>query len=128
MQKLSDIVAISGLLLTLTTFLFNLAWPRISRALNKDEHIAGDIAKSKSRKTILTTMWSTVIPIFVGFLSLFYVNLPSAYSIITTSSLSMWDFNVDKTLFVMVVCALLGFVIFNGYLVAKLLKKAGKFK
>lgn len=128
MQRLSDIVAVSGLLLTLATFLFNLAWPRISHALNLDELISGDIAKSKSRKTILATMWSTVVPIFFGFLSLFYVNLPSAYSIITTSSLSLWNFDVDDTLFVMVVYALLGFVIFNGYLVVKLLIKSCKFK
>ncbi|MFD2885069.1 hypothetical protein ACFS4T_33640 [Pseudomonas lini] len=33
----SDIVAVSGLLLTLTTFMFNLAWPRLHEALELDE-------------------------------------------------------------------------------------------
>lgn len=128
MQKLSDIVAIAGLLLTLTTFLFNLAWPKISHALNLDEHISGKKAKLQSRKIVLSTIWTTVVPIFFGFMALFYVNLPSAFSIISKSSLSLWNFNVDDTLFVMVVYALFGFVIFNGYLIVKLLIKSGKFK
>jgi hypothetical protein len=128
MQKLNDIVAISGLLLTLTTFLFNLAWPNISKSRNLVENTGGPQAKEKSKKIILKTVWFNVVPLFLGFLFLFYVNLPTTCSIISTNTLSLWDFDVDNTLFVMVAFALLCFVVFNGYLIYELFIKAKKFK
>jgi len=37
-MPLGEIVAVSGLLLTLTTFMFNLAWPKVHDALAMDEN------------------------------------------------------------------------------------------
>jgi hypothetical protein len=127
-MKLNDIIAVSGLLLTLTTFLFNLAWPRISSALEYDESITGDKAKKRCRSKINSTNWFVVFPIFVAFFMLFYVNLPTAVKVMSTSQISLWNFDVDDTLYVMVVWALLAFVIFNFSLFIKLLIKQGKFK
>jgi len=127
-MKLNDIIAVSGLLLTLTTFLFNLAWPRISSALEYDESITGDKAKERCRKKIKSTNWFVVFPIFIAFFMLFYVNLPTAVKVMSTSQISFWSFDVDDTLYVMVVWALLAFVIFNFSLFVKLLMKQRKFK
>lgn len=127
-MKLNDIVAISGLLLTLVTFLFNLAWPKIKDALEQDEAISGDRARQRCREKINNTAWGTVFPILVAFFVLFYVNLPTAFNIIENSEIALWDFNVDDTLYVMVVYALAAFVIFNGYIFCKLLGKRSKFK
>ena len=127
-MKLNDIIAVSGLLLTLTTFLFNLAWPRISSALEYDESITGDKAKERCRKKINATNGFVVFPIFIAFFMLFYVNLPTAVKVMSTSQISLWNFDVDDTLYVMVVWALLAFVIFNFSLFIKLFIKQRKFK
>lgn len=127
-MKLSDIVAVSGLLLTLVTFLFNLAWPKIDGALNQDEAESGDKAKIRCREKINNTLLGTVLPIFIAFFVLFYINLPTAVKIISSSEISLWNFDVDDTLYVMVVYALAAFVIFNGSLLYKLFRKQQKFK
>ncbi|WP_371918963.1 hypothetical protein [Pseudomonas sp. B15(2017)] len=56
-------------------------------------------------------------------MALFYVNLPAAVRIIDSSTLDLWDFDVDRTLYVMVVGALLAFALTNTILTLKLLKK-----
>ncbi|EML9902928.1 hypothetical protein RG393_001517 [Morganella morganii] len=127
-MKLSDIVAISGLLLTLVTFLFNLAWPKITEALNQDEATSGKNARKRCREKINKILYGTVLPIFVAFFILFYINLPTTVKIISSSQIVFWDFNVDNTLYVMVVYALAAFVIFNGSLLCKLYAKQAKFK
>ncbi|WP_429155821.1 hypothetical protein [Aeromonas veronii] len=120
---LSDIVSVSSLLLTLVTFLFNLAWPRITAALEVDEDLAGSKARARAKKTIINVVFLVVLPILISFFLLFYVNLPSAIKIISTSTLDLWDFNVDNTLYIMVVWALLAFVIINTSILTKLLLK-----
>ena len=126
-MKLNDIVAVTGLLLTLTTFLFNLAWPRINGALNQDEATSGDIAKKRCKEKIKNVLWLTVFPFFVSFFVLFYVNLPAAVKIVSRSKIDLWNFDVDDTLYMMVVLALLAFVVFNGYLFVRLWIKKSKF-
>lgn len=127
-MKLNDIVAISGLLLTLVTFLFNLAWPKINEALNQDEATSGVNAKKRCREKINKTILGTVLPLFVAFFVLFYINLPSAVKIISSSKIAFWNFDVDGALYVMVVYALAAFVILNGSLLYRLLRKQSKFK
>ncbi|GAB6262338.1 hypothetical protein [Photobacterium sp. R1] len=127
-MKLSDIVAVSGLLLTLVTFLFNLAWPKITEALNQDEATSGDSARKRCRDKINKTLYGTVLPIFIAFFVLFYINLPTAVKIISSSQIEFWKFDVDNTLYVMVVYALAAFVIFNSSLLYKLFAKQAKFK
>lgn len=127
-MKLNDIVAVTGLLLTLVTFLFNLAWPKINEALNQDEATSGEKAKKWCREKINNILLGTVLPIFIAFFVLFYINLPTAVKIISSSEVSLWNFDVDDTLYVMVVYALAAFVIFNGSLLYKLFRKQAKFK
>ncbi|HHX8270983.1 TPA: hypothetical protein ACVOYV_004212 [Vibrio diabolicus] len=127
-MKLNDVVAVSGLLLTLVTFLFNLAWPRISAALDIDENTSGEKARKRERESITYVAWLVVFPIFISFFALFYVNLPSAVEIISTSQLTLWNFDVDDTLYVMVVWALLAFVIFNLFTFIRLLRKKNRLK
>lgn len=127
MQKMNDIVAISGLLLALTTFLFNLALPKINQALQLDEHMSGEIARQKARKQVRATLLLPVLPLFLAFFALFYVNLPAAMQIVANSSLRLWHFEVDRTLYVLVECALLAFVIYHGWLIYRLAAKSRKF-
>jgi ABC-type dipeptide/oligopeptide/nickel transport system permease component len=119
----SDIVAVSGLLLTLTTFMFNLAWPKISEALALDEYQSGPQLKKRSRQKVQDAFYWRALPLTCAFIALFYVNLPAAVRIIRSSTLDFWDFDVDRTLFVMVVTALLVFALINAGLTVKLLKK-----
>lgn len=127
-MQLNDIVAVSGLLLTLVTFLFNLAWPKITEALNQDEATAGASARKRCREKINKTLYGTVLPIFIAFFVLFYINLPSAVKVISSSQIAFWNFDVDDTLYVMVVYALAAFVIFNGSLLYRLFSKQAKLK
>lgn len=123
---LNDIVSVSGLLLTLATFLFNLAWPKIRYALDLEENIAGDHAKRRLREEIDKVVLTAVLPILVSFTLLFYVNLPSAYKIIASSDLALWNFDPGKTLYIFVVYALLALLIFNLYLFIRLIRKRKK--
>lgn len=63
------------------------------------------------------------MPLTCAFAALFYVNLPAAVRIFRSSTLGLWDFDADRTLYVMVVMALLAFALFNAGLTAKLLRK-----
>jgi hypothetical protein len=127
-MNLNDIVSVSGLLLTLVTFLFNLAWPKITDSLNQDESISGENARKRCRDKIKITLYGTVLPIFISFFVLFYINLPSAVNIFLISHISLWNFDVDNTLYIMVVFSLAAFVIFNGRLMYKLFVKQNKLK
>ena len=119
----SDIVAVSGLLLTLTTFMFNLAWPKLNEALALDEHQTGPQNKKRSREKVKNAVYWRALPLTGAFVALFYVNLPAAVGIIRSSSVDLWDFDVDRTLYVMVVGALLAFALINTVLTLKLIWK-----
>ena len=119
----SDIVAVSGLLLTLTTFMFNLAWPKLVEALALDEKQPGPLARKRSRELVSGTFFGCALPLTCAFAVLFYVNLPSAVRIMRSSSLDLWEFDVDRTLYVCVVLALLVFALFNLRLALKLTGK-----
>ncbi|MBK5377488.1 hypothetical protein JFT81_22975 [Pseudomonas sp. TH43] len=124
----SDIVAVSGLLLTLTTFMFNLAWPKLNEALALDEHLSGPLNRKRSRDKVRGAVYGRALPLTCAFVALFYVNLPAAVGIIRSSTLDLWDFDVDRTLYVMVVLALLAFALINAGLTVKLLRKWRKLR
>jgi len=111
------------LLLTLTTFLFNLAWPQLNEALQLDERQAGPQARKRSRDKARRALLGCALPLSGMFVGLFYVNLPAAWRVIDTSVLDLWDFDVDRTLYVMVVVALLLFALYNLMLTARLCAK-----
>ena len=119
----SDIVAVSGLLLTLTTFMFNLAWPRLHEALELDETLSGPLARKRSRAKVVNVLLACALPLTCAFAALFYVNLPAAVRIMASSKLDLWNFDVDRTLYVLVVLALLVFALFNLRLALKLIDK-----
>ncbi|MNR30116.1 hypothetical protein D3C85_1475530 [compost metagenome] len=64
-----------------------------------------------------------VTPLLLAFTALFYVNLPTAISILRTSTIDLWNFDVDQTLYVWVVTALFAFALVNGWLTARLVIK-----
>lgn len=118
-----DIVAVSGLLLTLTTFMFNLAWPRLHEAMELDESQSGPLARKRSRKKVTNVLFACALPLTSAFLALFYVNLPAAVKIMGSSTLNLWDFDVERTLYVLVVLALLVFALLNVWLAVRLIDK-----
>jgi hypothetical protein len=119
----SDIVAVSGLLLTLTTFMFNLAWPKLHEALGLDESQSGPQARKRSRAKVINVLLACALPMTSAFMALFYVNLPAAVRVMSSGTLDLWDFDVDRTLYVLVVLALLVFALFNLGLALKLIGK-----
>ncbi|MNL39252.1 hypothetical protein D3C87_1615190 [compost metagenome] len=119
----SDIVAVSGLLLTLTTFMFNLAWPKLDEALALDEKQPGPLARKRSQRKVMSVLLGCAMPLTCAFMALFYVNLPAAVRIMSNSTLELWNFDVDRTLYVMVVCALLVFAALNVWLTIRLIAK-----
>lgn len=123
-----DIVAVSGLLLTLTTFLFNLAWPKLHEALELDEKQSGPQARNRSRDKVFYVLLGCALPLTSAFTALFYVNLPAAIRIMGGSRLDLWDFDVDRTLYVMVVWVLLAFALLNGWLTVRLVDKWRKLR
>ncbi|MCY1401841.1 hypothetical protein D9M71_169660 [compost metagenome] len=120
---LGDIVAISGLLLTLTTFMFNLGWPRLHEALQVDEQLAGKLARKRCRQKVTGVLLGIATPLLLAFTALFYVNLPMAINIVRTSTIDFWNFDVNQTLYVMVAAALLAFALVNGWLTTQLVIK-----
>ena len=124
----SDVVAVSGLLLTLTTFMFNLAWPRLNEALMLDEKQSGAQARKRGRENVINALFSCALPLTSAFMALFYVNLPAAVNIMGSSKLDLWTFDVDRTLYVMVVFALMVFALFNLKLTVQLALKWQKLR
>lgn len=121
-MPLGDIVAVSGLLLTLTTFMFNLAWPKVHDALAM-ENQSGAQARKRSRTKVINILLACALPMTSTFMALFYVNLPTAVRVMNSSTLDLWNFDVDRTLYVLVVLALRVFALFNAWLVVRLIDK-----
>jgi hypothetical protein len=103
--------------------MFNLAWPRLHEALELDEKQPGPLARKRSRKTVMNALFGRALPLTAAFMALFYVNFPAAVRIMGSSTLDLWDFDVDRTLYVLVVLALLVFALFNLGLAFKLIGK-----
>ncbi|MCF5167655.1 hypothetical protein [Pseudomonas canadensis] len=122
-MPLGEIVAVSGLLLTLTTFMFNLAWPKVHDALAMDENQSGAQARKRSRTKVINILLACALPMTSTFMALFYVNLPTAVRVMNSSTLDLWNFDVDRTLYVLVVLALRVFALFNAWLVVRLIDK-----
>jgi len=61
-------------------------------------------------------------------MALFYVNLPAAVNIMDSSKLDLWEFDVDRTLYAMVVFALMVFALFNLKLTVQLALKWQKLR
>ncbi|MEJ5279761.1 hypothetical protein WH299_10835 [Pseudomonas sp. MYb541] len=122
-MPLGDIVAVSGLLLTLTTFMFNWAWPKVHDALAMDENQSGAQARKRSRTKVINILLACALPMTSTFMALFYVNLPTAVRVMNSSTLDLWNFDVDRTLYVLVALALLVFALFNAWLVVRLIDK-----
>jgi hypothetical protein len=68
-------------------------------------------------------LFACAFPLTSAFLALFYVNLPAAVKIMVSSTLNLWDFDVDRTLYVMVVFALMVLALFNLGVALKLIGK-----
>ena len=122
-MPLGEIVAVSGLLLTLTTFMFNLAWPKVHDALAMDENQSGAQARKRSRTKVINILLACALPMTSTFMALFYVNLPTAVRVMNSSTLDLWNFDVDRTPYVLVVLALRVFALFNAWLVVRLIDK-----
>lgn len=122
-MPLGEIVAVSSLLLTLTTFMFNLAWPKVHDALAMDENQSGAQARKRSRTKVINILLACALPMTSTFMALFYVNLPTAVRVMNSSTLDLWNFDVDRTLYVLVVLALRVFALFNAWLVVRLIDK-----
>lgn len=122
-MPLGEIVAVSGLLLTLTTFMFNWAWPKVHDALAMDENQSGAQARKRSRTKVINILLACALPMTSTFMALFYVNLPTAVRVMNSSTLDLWNFDVDRTLYVLVVLALRVFALFNAWLVVRLIDK-----
>ncbi|MBK5302678.1 hypothetical protein JFT98_15920 [Erwinia sp. TH29] len=88
-----------------------------------DEKQSGPQARKRSREQVINVFFSCALPLTCTFVALFYVNLPAAVRIMRSSTLDLWDFDVDRTLYVLVVLALLAFALFNLGMTLKLIGK-----
>lgn len=125
---MSDIISIISLILTLLTFLFNLAWPDIKNTLDQDDHINGSQAKQRRREKINKTIYFKAMPMLASFVLVFYTTLPKAVEIILSSKLTIWNFNIENTIYVMIVYSLLAFTLLNTHLIFRLFQKKRNLK
>lgn len=125
---MSDIISIISLILTLLTFLFNLAWPDIKNTLDQDDHINGSQAKQRQREKINKTIYLKAMPMLASFVLVFYTTLPKAVEIILSSKLTIWNFNIENTIYVMIVYSLLAFTLLNTHLIFRLFQKKQNLK
>lgn len=127
-MKMSDIISISSLILTLLTFLFNLALPEITTTLEQDDQIAGDHAKRRLQEKISKILYRKAMPMLISFFLIFYITLPKALEIMLSSKLTIWNFDMERTVYIMLVYALLAFTLLNAHLAYKLFQKRQKLK
>jgi hypothetical protein len=113
MTNLNEIIASAGLLLTLTTFLFNLAWPKLEYSKNFDTSISGPAARRAGRRQLKQTFFCVALPLLAGYAGLFYINFPTTVKIICSGTFDLWNFSVSHVLFVFVEFAIMCFVILN---------------
>lgn len=113
MTNLNEVIASAGLLLTLTTFLFNLAWPKLKSSKTFDTAVAGPARRKDAREELKQTLFFVAFPLLAGYAVLFYINLPTTVKIIRSGTFDLWNFSVSHVLFVFVEFAVMCFVIFN---------------
>ena len=123
-----EIISSAGLLLTLTTFLFNLSWPRVRDSLDQEPSVNGPKARESALRKVKSTLLAVMLPLFFAFSVLFYIYLPTAIGIIRSSDLAFWGFDVSRTLFVFIDIALFFFVVVVGSICYKLIIKVRSLK
>jgi len=113
MTNLNEVIASAGLLFTLATFLFNLAWPKLEYSKTLDTAVAGPARRKATRKELKQTLFLVAFPLLTGYAVLFYINLPTTVKIIRNGTFDLWNFSVSHVLFVFVEFAVMCFVILN---------------
>lgn len=110
--SIADILAIVSLLVTILTFFLNLGWRSIDVCLNAENPPAGR-AKERERQQqkIKACGFMIVAPTLISLALLMYVNFPTFIRLLESSKLSLWDFDVTKTLFCLMEIALFVFVL-----------------
>lgn len=88
-----------------------------------DENQSGAQARKRSRTKVINILLACALPMTSTFMALFYVNLPTAVRVMNSSTLDLWNFDVDRTLYVLVALALLVFALFNAWLLVRLIDK-----
>ncbi len=64
----------------------------------------------------------------ISFFLIFYITLPKALEIMLSSKLTIWNFDMERTVYIMLVYALLAFTLLNAHLAYKLFQKRQKLK
>lgn len=121
---MSDILSSVSLLLALLTFMFNLAYPRITQEIDKPLPPQAQKEERKiQQKGTTRLIFFGSLPILLSFIALFYINLPKSIEILSTSIFNIWNFSIIPTMFIMIELAVLGFSVLNIWCLYKLIKR-----
>ncbi len=127
-QTILDALSILSVLLIFAGVLFDLAYTRakelIAADFNKGQSEAAQ-AHGQAIAKFFFKRWSFVT---LSFLIFAYLLSPLAWQVISTSDVVLWNFDVVRTLFILVWIAVVVFVIASIAVATKLLHRRAKWR
>ena len=121
---MADLLSAISVLLVFLTFLFNGIEKEVSEKVfqRKPPASQADALKKFNAETLKLLLLKT-LPVTIIFIVTFYSLLPRAVHILTTSKLTLWNFDELNTIFVFIETGLLGLTIFATSKAFDLIKK-----
>lgn len=110
---MADLLSAISVLLIFITFLLNAIEKEVNENISqKKPPIAQAEARKNFNRGTLKLLLLKTLPVTIIFIATFYSLLPKSIRIITTSSISFWDFDELNTIFVFIETGLIGLTIF----------------
>lgn len=110
---MADLLSAISVFLVFLTFLLNSIEKEVSDILSTRKPEAAQADRLKRYKADLRRIFFLkTLPISIIYLITFYILLPDAIYIISSSTLNLWDFDELKTLFVFIELGILGLTIY----------------
>lgn len=119
-----DILSSISIIVGIMSYLLNMVHADANDLLEEELPATGQsAARSRLRKKLRNTLYFKSLPILLGYLTLFYLCLPTTIDIIYNSVFVLWKFDIFNTIFMCLELSLLIFSVVSSILSIRLLKR-----
>jgi hypothetical protein len=125
-QSILDALSVLSVLLIFASVLFDLAYTRAKKLIAADFNKGQSEAARAHGRIIAKFFFKRWFFVTLSFLIFAYILSPLAWQVIATSDIVLWNFDVVRTLFILIWIAVIIFMVASITVAIKLLHKRTK--
>jgi len=120
----ASLISSISIVLGILTYFLTMLYTAASQLLDEPfPSVDKAVARKQFRKALTALFLLGELPLFASFSILFYTCLPATVSVLRTSTFCMWEFDLQKTLFVFLEAGVAASLCVVGWIGVKLLIK-----